>query len=296
MNTHTAAPLHARAARGHARTVRALLALALAAPAAATAQTDPELGRIEALVAAGRTDEARTRLDQWQTGQPPDASLDGETRAHAQFLRGQLSMRWSDAEAAYVSLALSYPTSAHAPRALLRLGQGLLTAGAPGSDGAARAVGYLERLTRDYPVAPDRAAALLWLARAYRATRRPGPACSALASAAHVTADEATTELIRAEAANCANPVAPAAATPATLHAVQVGAFSTRGAAADLAARLEARGFEARVTTLDGGSLFRVRVGRFASARDAENLAQRIRAAGFDTLTVDDVQQERAAR
>ena len=255
------------------------------------------LAGIDTLIGAGRTADARTRLARWHAEHA--ASTNSDARAHALFLTGRLSMRWSDAEAAYAGVALSYPTSPHAPAALLRIGQGLLAAAWTGTNGAAvRAVGYLERLAQDYPNAPDRAQAMLWLARARRAALRGRLACEAATAAARMPADATTAALIQEEQIrSCSAPPSPSTTPlPADLYGVQVGAFSTRAAAADLVARLSARGFQARIATLEGGSLFRVRTGRFENARDADVLAQRIRAAGFDAVIVDDIRQERDVR
>jgi len=298
MSMRPALRAHQTRRRAPARTALAILLFILCPAATALAQgRDPVLAAIDTLIAAGRTADARSRLARWQAGE--GARTTGDARAHALFLTGRLSLRWSDAETAYAGVALSYPTSPHAPAALLRLGQGLLAAAWTGTDGAAlRAVGYLERLGQDYPNAPDRAIAMLWLARARRAALRGRLACDAANAAARMPADATTAALIQEEQIRSCS-AAPSAATPplpADLYGVQIGAFSTRDAAADLVARLSARGFEARITMLEGGSLFRVRAGRFENARDADALAQRIRAAGFDVVIVDDIRQEREVR
>ncbi|MCI0435401.1 MAG: SPOR domain-containing protein [Gemmatimonadetes bacterium] len=271
-----------------------LLALAALTTPASAQSVDPDLARTDSLIAAGRTGEARQLLAGWQAGHGASPGLPSDVRAHALFLSGRLATGWSDAEPAYASLALSYPTSPHAPAALLRLGQGLVTVAATRADGSAvRAIGYLERLTNDYPNAPDRAAAWLWLGRAYHAAQRLRPACDALATAAGLSADRETGNLIRDERARFCAPAAPGLAAT-RLYGVQIGAFGTREAAEQIVTRLSARGIESRIVTLEGGSLFRVRTGRFTDTREAESLARRIREAGFEAIVIDDVSQERA--
>lgn len=162
----------------------------LALPDLASAQG---LDHVESLLLRGRLTDARSALALWQEQNPRAAS---DQQAHALLLSAQLATDASSATDAYLALALTYPTSRHAPVALLRLGQGLLA-----TREAERARGYLERLVRDYPNASDRAEAMLWLARAERATGRDDAACSTLREAGTLQTRAETSLLIEAEEA-----------------------------------------------------------------------------------------------
>jgi cell division septation protein DedD len=155
----------------YASVITVLLVLLGAAPASAQ---DATLDRVQNLVATGRFTEARNTLDQWeQRYADPRSNASAADRARAMYLRGTLSTDAKQAEDAFVGVVLSYPSSAVAPDALLRLGQGLLTAGEP-----RRAVAYLERLQSDYPGTPQRETGWVWLARAHLAAGAPAAACN----------------------------------------------------------------------------------------------------------------------
>lgn len=274
----------------------ALVALLALAPLPAHAQ-DAALARIDALVAAGRLTEARNTLAAWRRDHPVGSSAGANAQAHALYLEARLA---TDAPAAidgYLAVALGHPTSPHAPAAFLRLGQGLLAAG-----DAPRAAGYLERLVTDYPRATERAAGLLWLARAHATRRRPAEACTAATEGLRIAdADPQLGPLLRIEEDEaCRSVERPAAdqpqrAAPADARfAVQVGAFRDRGAAAALALRLERAGFNARVADLPDSNLARVRVGMFATSAEAEAEARSVREFGVEAIVVDDVQRERS--
>ncbi len=180
------------------RRMRALVAglfLALALPAGAHAQ---DLARVESLLLRGRFTDARSALTLWKEQNPRAAPAD---MAHALLLTAQLATDATTATDAYLALVLTYPTAAHAPVALLRLGQGLLAGGEP-----ERARGYLERLARDYPNAPDRAEALLWLARAQHATGRTALACANVRDARTLRTTAATAALLADEEARTCAP------------------------------------------------------------------------------------------
>lgn len=154
-----------------------------ASVASAQATMDAGLAQIDSLVAAGELDTARSRLAAWIEAHPPGpGGLGRGAQAHALFLQGRLARNWTGAEDAYLSVVLGYPTSQHAPHALLRLGQGLLAAAsidAP-STAAIRAVSYLERLSNDYPGHPLHDEAQLWLARAHAGTGNNRQGCAVL--------------------------------------------------------------------------------------------------------------------
>jgi hypothetical protein len=152
-----------------------MMAAMLTAAGSATGHAqDTALDRVQNLINTGRFTEARNTLEQWERGAgDPRSSATTADRARALFLRGVLSTDPKDAEDAFVGVVLSYPSSAVAPAALLRLGQGLLAGG-----DARRAVAYLERLRSDYPGARDRETGWLWLARAQHASGAATAACA----------------------------------------------------------------------------------------------------------------------
>jgi tetratricopeptide (TPR) repeat protein len=174
--------------------------LVVMAPALARAQP-PTLDRVDSLVTTGAYGDARETLERWWSARD-EFHVPGSDMARALMLRARLSLDPVAAEEDYLALVLGYPTSEYAPTALLRLGQGLLATG-----DYARAVGYLQRLTTDYPARPERTTGLLWLARAANAARRVDLACRAardgLALARDRDADLAAMLRIEA-AASCA--------------------------------------------------------------------------------------------
>jgi hypothetical protein len=277
-----------------------IAAIAFASPARAQARAmaTPALDAIDSLITRGQADSARTALDQWLGANSIGPEADGATRAHALFLRGVLSRDWSDAQDAFLAVALAHPTSPHAPFALLRLSQGLFAFAHTGdATAAARATGYLERLSNDYPGTPIRAQALLWLAYAHEANRRTSDACTAAAGAIRAVGDDETASLARdVRRRTCTGDSDDRLSLPTQIFAVQLGAFRTRESADQLAARSRSAGFNARVVSLEGGSLFRVRAGSFPTQGDAELFADRLRNAGFETAIVNDVRSETTVR
>jgi cell division septation protein DedD len=285
-------PQATSATRRTRRPLVLLLALlaTLAAPGAVRAQS-AELLRIDSLIAGSRLTEARTALERWRQG--PGRRAAATDAAHALLLRGRLATDADSATTAYLEIALGYPSSDAAPEALLRLGQGALAAG-----DANRAAGFLERLTRDYPGAPQRLAGLIWLARAERARNHGTQACALIAAAARdAPADAPLRPLLAEEQRACTAPPAPTAtADRSASHAIQVGAFRDEGAARALAQRLRARGFAARVAFTGRGTLALVRVGSFPDAATAAPVLRRVRQLHRDATLVDDVARERTKR
>jgi cell division protein FtsN len=197
------------------RTSTILFSFLLLVAGTAAGHAQDSLDRVQNLINTGRFTEARNTLEQWERsfGDPRSGAATGD-RARALFLRGVLSSEPKDAEDAFVGVVLSYPSSAVAPAALLRLGQGLLAGGE-----ARRAVAYLERLRSDYPGARERETGWLWLARAQLAA---GAATSACATAREGL-DAATTAnmrtLMELERDNACSPTAgqmPATPAPPT--------------------------------------------------------------------------------
>jgi hypothetical protein len=278
--------------------------VALALTSAAAHAQDTALERVQNLINAGRFTEAGNTLAQWERTNGPESRASGADRARALYLRGVLTTDAAQAQEAYLAVVLSYPSSAVAPQALLRLGQGLTTSG-----DTRRAIAYLERLRSDYPAARERDTGLLWLARAYAAAGSNADACTAARDAARsndanvrtlaelerdrVCAARAQPDAARGSPplAGTVRPAPPVA--PTGDYSVQFAAFSARSSAVSVAAQLRSRGFDARVAQIESSNLFRVRVGTFTSAADANRMAQRMRAAGFAGVIVDDVKAER---
>ncbi|MFD0824281.1 N-acetylmuramoyl-L-alanine amidase [Neobacillus sp. M.A.Huq-85] len=69
---------------------------------------------------------------------------------------------------------------------------------------------------------------------------------------------------------------------PTVLYKVQIGAFSKKSNADDLAAEANAKGFDAIVILRDG--LYKVQIGAFASKENADDLAAKAKKAGFDVI------------
>lgn len=68
------------------------------------------------------------------------------------------------------------------------------------------------------------------------------------------------------------------------LYKVQIGAFSVKANANNLAAKAKRKGFDAYVSYKDG--LYKVQIGAFANLKNAEQLAEKAAAAGFETIIV----------
>jgi cell division septation protein DedD len=302
----------------------AVVAFAIAAVLLATTHArahaqvqDQALDRIQNLIATGRFTEARNTLERWERdhGDPRSSAGPGD-RARALFLRGVLASDVRAAEDAYVGVVLSYPSSAVAPDALLRLGQGLLTAGE-----AQRAVAYLERLRSDYPGAPARETGLLWLARAQLAAGMAGVACTTArdGAAAASSANIRTLMEVEQDRACAASPpppsrqtvppppaaaatgaatgaaqrtaAAPQAAPPASATPPATGAAAAAGAppAAGTAAATAAGTAAATGTAAAAAAAnlrFAVQTGAYRELSSAENIARQMRAQGFDARVV----------
>jgi cell division septation protein DedD len=291
-------------------------------PAALGAQT-PTLERVDSLIAAADYETARATIEAWAAGR--SGRMTGAQQARGLMLRGQLARSPAEAEPHYLALVLGYPIAPEAPRALLRLGQGLLMTGEP-----ARAVGYLQRFVADYPGHPERTVGLLWLARARTAARESAAGCAAARQGLADTRDPDLVAMLRVEEdVACAGtaggqparaqpaappPAAPSpaarppattpasAARPATTPAAattgrfsaQVGAFRQQQSVDDMVARLRRAGYEPRIAMVPGSSLIRVRVGRFATQGDAARQVARLKGNGFDAVVANDANQERA--
>lgn len=268
-----------------------LLAVLTLGPWEAAAQV-PTLDRVDSLVTAGQYDVARSVLDQWLSARD-QFNVPGSDMARALMLRAQLATDPEEAEPDYLAVVLGYPTSVHAPEALLRLGQGLLATG-----DATRAAAYLERLIADYPGRPQRTPGLLWLARANTAARRPGAACAAARQGLRDTRDPDLMAMLQVEAAAaCSVRTEPEAESGPDVaatgeYSVQAGAFRYRQSAVDLMEALREAGHQPRLVRVPRNDLLRVRIGRFETSEDAESLVTELRDADFDAVVVSDADEE----
>jgi tetratricopeptide (TPR) repeat protein len=277
-------------------------------PTDAAAQSAAALDRVDAALAAGRLTEARETLDRWQRASA--ARADGEERARALLLQARLAGDTDAAFDAFLGVVLAHPSSAAAPEALLRLGQGLVAAGEH-----ARAAAYLERRATDYPGAPRLAEGLLWLARAQRLAGQRASACTTasraretdgqphdlralieleLESACTSSAAVTGSAVAGSATAGAAGDGSAASSAATGAYSVQAGAFREAAGAERVARALREAGFDARVAIIEGSPLHRVRIGRFANARDAAAVAGRLTAVGHAAIIVDDVIRERS--
>jgi TolA-binding protein len=147
--------------------------------ASAGAQEVATLERSEELAQSGRFTEARAELERWRRANPETANTPPQLRARALVLAGRLATDANVAMDNYRAAALSYPSSAEAAEALLRLGQGLIAQAGLRADRepAQQAVTYLSRLVSDHPRSPHRAPAVAWLARAHVLAGQTAEAC-----------------------------------------------------------------------------------------------------------------------
>lgn len=302
------------------RTVTRFLAasaLALAAVPQAVHAQDRPLDRVQNLIATGRFTDAAATLDRWEREfADPTSDAVPADRARALYMRGVITSDVQQAQDLFLGVVLSYPSSAVAPHALLRLGQALVTSGEP-----QRAIAYLERLRSDYPNSDARPTGMLWLARAQLANRSARAACEAARAGAAITTDENLSLLLELEQDRACGDAPPAVSQPghgatvtrdvgaadvaagldhaASLNgdfAVQVAAFRELRSAQVIAGQLREAGIDARVVTVPASDLHRVRVGSFASAGDAAGVMKRVRDAGFAALLVNDARNERLVR
>ena len=233
--------------------------------------------------------------------QPRVASAQSADEARSTFQRAKAAVRADSAEDAYLTVALSYPTSAYAAESLLRLGQARLA-----NNDSRQAVVYLQRLLGDYPRSEHRALGALWLARAQLAGNNARAACTTVRNALQAQpADTQTVSLLRTEQTTaCA--ATPATAPPrdsdampasAARYSIQVGAFRERLGARAYANGLQKAGYEhARVVVTPENALYRVRVGQYESAASAQTTVTRLKAAGYTAVVVADRQRERLIR
>ena len=247
--------------------------------------------RAQRLVNDGQGADGRALVDSMLSAAEPRSKEEAE----ALFWRATLAESWDAAQRDYLRLMLEHERSPRAGDAMLRLAQGEAARG----DREA-ALRYLERITREAPESPARAEAGLWQGRLLleRGSRTPGcavlresrpllkpgsvelenqyeylmracPDSAALAAEAVAAATTAAAPPPRStppasRPTTTTPPRTPAATTArGPVWSVQAGALSTLGEANALVARLEERGYDARVDSRSAP--FRVRFGRYAT-------------------------------
>jgi SPOR domain len=117
------------------------------------------LDQVEALVEAGRAEDARSALLAWWSEGRSGAPTQDLQRGL--WLRARLTVDPTQAALDYRRLAVEYPGGPYSAEALLRLAQASWTSG-----DSAEAAGELRRLDREYPGSHVRDEARAWLAAA----------------------------------------------------------------------------------------------------------------------------------
>lgn len=247
------------------------LLMLLALVSNASAQQGATLDRVESQLKLGQLVQARALLAQWKKAHP-GAQPSSEDGARATYLTARLATRADDAEDAYLTVAISAPSSSpYIAESLLRVGQAEMTKGA-----ARNAVPYLQRLVDNYPTSEFAALGKEWLGRAQAALPDDDARPNRKATGENTSAG------------------APAGALR---FAIQVAAFRDKNGARSVAQNLKKAGFEqVRLVTVPGNELVRVRVGRFASETAASDVLKRLQAAGYKPVVASDLQREKVVR
>lgn len=274
----------------------------------AEAQDADVFARARRMVDTGDARAGRALVDSALAAAAPGSAA----YAEALYWRGVLAAEGKDARTDFLRVAIEYPLSPRAGDALLRLAQYELTRG-----DRANAVRYLDRLEREHPMSPVRAAGRYWAGRVLLEAGKTADACGALREARRLAAAR-DVELINqidyyarpcvaleADARARADSIAAdsiqrvttrqsdakkSTAAPTT-HAstkgrwsVQVAAYGDRESALALVKRLKAKGHEARVTPTKP---WRVRVGYYPSRADAVNAARTLSSAKSKAMVVE---------
>jgi cell division septation protein DedD len=263
---------------------------ALAVCAAPVRAQSNDLDRVQDLARMGRTEEARTALQDWWGKGRSDASR--EDLQLGLWLRGRLTVDPSQADLDYQRLVVLYPNGTYAPQALFRLAQ---SAYARGDTAAAQR--QVASLARDYPSSQTRRDAEAWL----RSAGPPRPTKSAQAAeaarpagggalAAGAAPDTAIGG-IRASAGR-----QPAPADQPLDWSVQFGAFADEARAVALDQELVQAGLAARLVRVQGSSFLHVRIGRFATREEANTQLEQVQQRGFTASIVKDDRAEEVVR
>ena len=264
--------------------------LAVVANAGAAQDVDTAFARIERLVMAGDRSSARVLADSLIASLAPDSPR----LADALYWRAQSATSAAAAERDYLRIAIEHPFAGRAPDALLALGQLEL---ARGDRNAARR--RFDRALRDYPNGRHVVRASLLSGRLALEDRDYASGCATLNAALPLVTSDAIEvrnqfqylidQCDRAPAPDttATEPAAPAPATTAegVQFSVQVAAYSSRGDATTMVARLRERGFDVRL--VGDRAPFRVRVGRYPTRAAAVAALARMRASRVDGIVVE---------
>ena len=294
------------------RILSLLCVLVVGARATAIAQSSPStnadsvFARARRLVASGNGAAGRLLVDSVLAATDPNAPQ----YADALYWRAALSTNTTDAEKDYRRIVVEYGASARSGDALLQLAQ---LESARGD--RAIAADHLERFLLENPGHPERARASLTLVRLLMDQNDLPRACTDLRQALSEVPESAveTRNQLTYYSSRCmANDASPAARVPVgepgpkdsaatakrdSSHApapapdakarytLQVAAYSSRSDATALAARLKARGFDARV--VGAAKPFRVRIGRYVTRAQAAAEQARLKARKISVTIAD---------
>lgn len=238
---------------------------------------DSVYARARALVAGGKGAAGRVLIDSLVAATDPGSPA----YADALYWRATLAANGEDAERDYRRIVVEYALSAHAGDALLQLAQ---LESARGDRAAAAA--HLERFIAENPTHPDRARAGAQLTLMLFDLNDLPRACSTLRQTLAIVPDSAveTRNRLTYYGPRCmALDAGPGGRVPAegkathrdsvvaqappARYTLQVAAYSTKSEATRVAARLKARGIDARV--VGSKKPFRVRIGRYVTRGNA---------------------------
>jgi len=268
-------------------TLAALLLTALSVAAQSTG-----LDHVEELARMGRTDEARSALEEWWGSARDDSSRQDLQRGL--WLRARLTVDPTQAELDYQRLIVLYPNGSYAPQALFRLAQ---SAYAQGDTAVARR--HVSALARDYPSSQSRTQAEAWL-RAAGPPLEQAQAPGGVPSESRRAGQGATASAPPADAGpggirpSTARPAAPADAV--LDWSVQFGAFADQDRAFALHQELVRAGLAARLVRVEGSGFLHVRIGRFATREEASTQLAQVEQRGFTASIVKDDRAEEVVR
>jgi tetratricopeptide (TPR) repeat protein len=278
------------------RFLRLLLLLGVGATTVSAQAGTDVFARARRLVNEGDAKAGRVLVDSALAA----ATAGSPAYVEALYWRGVLAEEGEAARTDLLRVAIEFPLSPQASDALLRLAQLEFTRG----DRVA-AQRHLDRLEREHPAAPSRAAGRYWTGRLLLEDSKPADACVALRDARRLTpaSDVELLNQIAYYARPCdviemdAKMRADSAIADSTRKAaerqaaaakgkwsVQLAAFSNRTDALALVKRLTARGVDARVTA---AKPWRVRVGHYVTRAEAAAEARKFSTARSKALVVE---------
>jgi hypothetical protein len=265
------------------RVLRVILALVFCASSALAQGEGDVFARARRLVNDGDAKAGRALVDSALAAAPAGSPVYVE----ALYWRGVLAEEGDASRTDLLRVAIEFPLSPRASDALLRLAQLEFTRG-----DRVTALRHLDRLAREHPTSPVRAAGRYWTGRVLLEDGKPAEACVALRDGKRLAAPtdielinqidyysrpcdaidadaKARADSIVADSVRAADEAKRAAAEPKGKWSVQLAAYGSKSDAEALVRRLKARGVAARVTPTKP---WRVRVGYYktrAAAADA---------------------------